>query len=541
MKLITFLLQSSWQMVAIALLAGAVSGISSAGLIAVVSRAISEGTTAAIPAIGAAFLGLVSLSLVTSIVSQVMLIRLSQDAVFRLRLRLSRQILGSNLVNLEQLGSPRLLATLTDDVQSVSEAVRVLPFLCIDVAMVAGGLSYIIWLSWRVFLMVCGLTIVALGSCQFLLNQGRKWLVKAREEQDDLFRHFRAVTEGTKELKLHYQRRQTFLQEDLQTSAARFRHHNTTGLTLFAMTSTWGKLIFFFAVGFVIFALPNFMVLDLQTLSGYILMFTYLMVPMERLVNSLPTLGRAGVALDKIESLGLSLSRHAEFDSAPPTINHHWQTLKFRGITHYYQAEREDNSFVVGPIDLTLQPGQLIFLVGGNGSGKSTLAKLITGLYIPEQGEIHLDHIAIDGENREWYRQHFSVIFADFYLFDRLLGLDQTNLDEISQTYLEKLRLDHKVKITQGKLSTTSLSQGQRKRLSLLTAYLEDRPIYLFDEWASDQDPIFKDLFYTQLLPSLRDQGKTILVISHDDHYFHLADRLIKLDYGKIEYDRFCP
>ena len=540
MKLITFLLQSSWQMVAIALLAGAISGISSAGLIAVVSRAISEGTTAAIPAIGAAFLGLVSLSLVTSIVSQVMLIRLSQDAVFRLRLRLSQQILGSNLVHLEQLGSPRLLATLTDDVQSVSEAVRVLPFLCIDVAMVAGGLSYIIWLSWRVFLMVCGLTIVALGSCQFLLNQGRKWLARAREEQDDLFRHFRTVTEGTKELKLHYQRRQTFLQEDLKTSAARFRHHNTTGLTLFAMTSTWGKLIFFFAVGFVIFALPNFMVLDLQTLSGYILMFTYLMVPMERLVNSLPTLGRAGVALDKIESLGLSLSRYAESDSVPPPIQQHWQTLTFQGITHYYQAEREDNSFVVGPIDLTRQPGQLIFLVGGNGSGKSTLAKLMTGLYIPEQGEIHLDQIAIDGENREWYRQHFSVIFADFYLFDRLLGLEQTNLDEIAQTYLEKLRLDHKVKITQGKLSTTSLSQGQRKRLSLLTAYLEDRPIYLFDEWASDQDPIFKDLFYTQLLPSLRDQGKTILVISHDDHYFHLADRLIKLDYGKIEYDRLC-
>ncbi len=178
--------------------------------------------------------------------------------------------------------------------------------------------------------------------------------------------------------------------------------------------------------------------------------------------------------------------------------------------------------------------------MGGNGSGKSTLAKLMTGLYIPEQGEIHLDRIAIDGENREWYRQHFSVIFADFYLFDRLLGLEQTNLDEIAQTYLEKLRLDHKVKITQGKLSTTSLSQGQRKRLSLLTAYLEDRPIYLFDEWASDQDPIFKDLFYTQLLPSLRDQGKTILVIRHDDHYFHLADRLIKLDYGKIEYDRLC-
>ncbi|MFZ9739904.1 MAG: cyclic peptide export ABC transporter [Prochlorotrichaceae cyanobacterium] len=538
MKLIVFLLQSSWQMVAIALFAGAVSGISSAGLIAVVSRAISEGTTDAIPAIGAAFLGLVSISLVTSILSQVMLIRLSQQAVFRLRMRLSQQILGSHLVHLEQLGSPRLLATLTDDVQSVSEAVRLLPFLCIDVAMVVGGLSYIVWLSWQVFLMVCGVTIVALGSCQFLLNQGRKRLARAREEQDELFRHFRTVTEGTKELKLHYKRRQAFLREDLQSSAARFRHHNTTGLTLFAITSTWGKLIFFFAVGFVIFALPNFMILDLQTLSGYILMFTYLMVPMERLVNSLPTLGKAGVALEKIESLGLSLSRYSEFDSIPPVLRQQWKSLKFKGITHHYQTEREDSSFAVGPLDLVLEPGQLIFIVGGNGSGKSTLAKLMTGLYSPEQGDIYLDDIAIDAENREWYRQHFAVVFADFYLFDRLLGLDQENLDQLAGNYLHKLRLDHKVKIQQGKLSTTALSQGQRKRLSLLTAYLEDRPIYLFDEWASDQDPVFKDLFYTELLPSLRDQGKTVLVISHDDHYFHLADRLIKLDFGQIEYDR---
>lgn len=525
-------------MVAIALLAGAVSGVSSAGLIAVVSRAISEGTTTAIPAIGAAFLGLVSLALVTSVLSQVMLIRLSQQAVFHLRLRLSRQILASHLVQLEQLGSPRLLATLTDDVQAVSDAVRLLPFLCIDVAMVAGGLSYIIWLSLRVFLMVCVLTIVALGSCQFLLTQGRKRLARAREEQDELFRHFRTVTEGTKELKLHYQRRQAFLQDDLQSSAARFRHHNTTGLTLFAMTSTWGKLIFFFAVGFVIFALPKFMVLDLQTLSGYILMFTYLMVPMERLVNSLPTLSRAGVALEKIESLGLSLTQSAEGIQSPPPLNRQWQKLSFQGITHHYHTEREDSNFAVGPLDLCLEPGQLIFIVGGNGSGKSTLAKLITGLYTPEAGHIHLDGVTIDHQNREWYRQHFAVVFADFYLFDRLLGLDHDNLDELAQDYLKHLRLDHKVTIHHGKLSTTALSQGQRKRLSLLTAYLEDRPIYLFDEWASDQDPVFKDLFYTQLLPSLRDQGKTILVISHDDHYFHLADRVIKLDYGQIEYDR---
>jgi putative ATP-binding cassette transporter len=95
------------------------------------------------------------------------------------------------------------------------------------------------------------------------------------------------------------------------------------------------------------------------------------------------------------------------------------------------------------------------------------------------------------------------------------------------------------VQVKDGSFSSIALSQGQRKRLALLTAYLEDRSIYVFDEWASDQDPMFKQIFYTQLVPELKQRGKTILVISHDDHYFHLADRIVKLDSGKLEYDQY--
>lgn len=538
MNLIKFLVQSSWQMVAIAILAGFISGASSAGLIALISRAISQGSVAAISLIGLAFVGLTLVALFTSILSQVMLVRLSQQAVFSLRMRLNRQILATELQHLERLGTPPLLATLTDDVQAVADAVRLAPFLCIDLAMVLGGLAYIVWLSWSIFLMVCGLTIVALGSCQLLLSRGRRQLALAREKQDDLLQHFRTATEGVKELKLHYRRRQAFLKEDLQATAATFRRHSTLGFTFFAVTSTWGKLIFFFAVGFVLFALPRFMTPDLQTLAGYVLMFTYLMVPMERLVNSLPILSRAGIALEKIQSLGLSLADHSEQESRPREIQRHWQSLKLQGVTHTYQTDQEDHNFVVGPIDLVLYPGELIFLVGGNGSGKSTLAKLITGLYRPDSGEIYFDGQVIVPKNREWYRQHFAAVFADFYLFDRLLGLDREDLDFKAQQYLQQLQLDHKVTIKQGQLSTTALSQGQRKRLTLLSALLEDRPIYLFDEWASDQDPIFKEIFYTEFLPQLRHQGKTVLVISHDDHYFDLADRIVKLDYGQIELDQ---
>src|SRR5205823_2826656 len=197
-------------------------------------------------------------------------------------------------------------------------------------------------------------------------------------------------------------------------------------------------------------------------------------------------------------------------------------------------VEHEDSSFTLGPINLTFQPGELVFLVGGNGSGKSTLAKIVSGLYLPEAGEIKLDGEIINHKNRDQYRQLFSAVFADFYLFDNLLGLKNGDVDARAAEYLKRLHLHHKIKITDGVLSTTAVSQGQRKRLALLTAYLEDRPFYLFDEWASDQDPAFKKVFYDQLLPELKARGKTVLVITHDDKYFDAADRIIKLDYGKL-------
>jgi putative ATP-binding cassette transporter len=538
MNLISFLLRSSWGMVAIAITTGLLSGGSSASLIALISRATSNDATSRLTSIAWGFVGLAMVALITSIISQVMLIRLSENAVLQLRMSLGRQILASELNHLEKLGNPRLLATLTEDVQGVANAVQKLPFFCIDIAIVVGCLLYITWLSWQVLLMVVVFSILAIASCQWLLQRGRHFLALARDDQDLLFKHLGTITQGIKELKLHYNRRQVFLTQQLESTATTFRNHNIRGLTFFATTSSWGRLLFFFSIGFILFALPNLFTISPQTLSGYILTFTYLMLPMENIINNLPLLSKASIALQKIESLGLFLTNQAEISTVPPAINSDWRSLEFIGVTHTFRTDIEDSNFTLGPINLEFYPQELVFIVGGNGSGKSTLAKLITGLYMPEAGEIALDGELINEQNREWYRQHFSVVFSDFYLFDTLLGLENINLDIQAQEYLKLLQLDHKVKIENGKLSTTNLSQGQRKRLALLTAYLEDRPIYLFDEWAADQDPVFKEIFYTQLLQKLRNKGKTVLVISHDDRYFHLADRIIKLDYGKVEYDK---
>jgi putative ATP-binding cassette transporter len=141
----------------------------------------------------------------------------------------------------------------------------------------------------------------------------------------------------------------------------------------------------------------------------------------------------------------------------------------------------------------------------------------------------------IDYSNVEWYRQNVSAVFTDFHLFEDYLGFDRPGIDDEVRGYLHQLQIAHKVTVQDGKLSTTALSQGQRKRLTLVTALLEDRPIYVFDEWAADQEPQFREYFYRRILSDLKEAGKTVVVITHDDRYFDLADQLVKLDFGQLE------
>jgi putative ATP-binding cassette transporter len=534
MNLIWLLLRASWLQVAIAIFTGLVSGGTTARLIALINSTIAGNFTENLVWY---FATLTFIILINSIISQVLLINLSQDAVYRLRLRLSQGILSSPLRHLEELGASRLLATLTEDVATLSSTVYAIPFICVDIAIIGGCLLYLGSLSITVFVFTVGFIMMGIGSIQLLINRAANFLNLAREEQDRLFGHFRAITDGIKELKLHAARRQDFFTEELQTSAAKSRDHNATALLTFSISTGWGNLLFFALVGLLLFGLPSIVVISPSVLSGYVLTLTYLMLPMQSILDKLQALSRASVALQKIERMGLELARQKEETVKyrhPEPIR--FYSLELRQVTHKYPGE--DHLFTLGPVDLKFKPGEVVFIVGGNGSGKSTLAKLITGLYVPESGQILLDGKMIDDKNREWYRQYFSVVFSDFYLFDRLLGVTNKNLDSQAQQYLTQLDLDKKVKIDKGKLSTTALSQGQRKRLALLTAYLENRPIYLFDEWASDQDPIFREIFYKQILANLKQRGKTVLVISHDDQYFHVADRVIKLDYGKILYDK---
>ena len=535
MRLILFLLKASWPVVLLAGVIGGISGGASMALVIMILRTLRapDGSTSTVIALFAALCGVV---LLTRICSQAVLSWLTQNTISRLRIGLCRRILESPLKHLEGIGTPKLLNTLTGDVNVVSQAMNGVPVLGINLVILACGGVYLGMLSMSLLVAAVLFGVFGVASYWYSSRSAGKYVRRSREAQDVLFSHIRGLIEGVKELKMHHDRRRVFVDQVVQADSE-VRGSKFIGDCLHDAAISWGRLAFFVAIGLLLFLWPRITHVDSETLTGYALTIMYLMSPLEQIIGWLPFLAWASGSVAQIEKLGLMLDQEEpNAKMIPPTVEpvKNWSQIDFAGVTHTYHREGRNHGFELGPIDLSVRKGEIVFIIGGNGSGKTTLGKLITGLYSPENGEVRLDERPITAGNLENYRQLFSVVFDDAMVFESLWGLDSIDLDKRAGEYLRELELDHVVTVTGGTFSTVKLSRGQRKRLALLTAYLEDRPIYVFDEWAADQDPVFRKIFYLRLLPELKRRGKTVVAITHDDRYFAHADRIIKLEEGKV-------
>jgi putative ATP-binding cassette transporter len=209
-----------------------------------------------------------------------------------------------------------------------------------------------------------------------------------------------------------------------------------------------------------------------------------------------------------------------------------FESLEFRQITYDNVDALAKARFTVGPFDLTIKPGEIVFLTGSNGSGKSSVLRLIAGLYPPHRGDVLVDGHALRGDQFVQYRSLISCIFAEHYLFHKLYGFE---VDPVRAARLiDQMGLRGKTDLVDGTFSTLALSSGQRTRIAMISALLEDRPIYLFDEWAADQDPGFRHRFYREILPQLKAAGKAVIAITHDTEYFPYCDRLYDVRRGRL-------
>ena len=459
------------------------------------------------------------------------LIKITNNMIYKLRMELVNKILNTPLEGVEKLDDGVIQATLNNDTEVVSQ----FPNLIVNmITASATMIACFVFLGFiNIFmLLVCVVTIVIIASIYFFVIQSaNKLLEEARTTQNVFFKFINDIAKGFKELRLNIKRRRAF-ESDVDELSDLYNKKMGRAFVSLADAFVVGELVFTFAIGSVVFIFPLlFIDLSPAELVTFVFVLLFLTGPVNGILATIPNLVQIRVAWGRINKLRDDITKLAEKevsieeDEQPAKMN-----LMLKDATYEYSSE-DGETFKVGPINCQFKSGEITFITGGNGSGKSTLAKMITGLYRAESGEVLLNDKPIPAGNLE---QKYAAIFGDFHLFDKLYGIDYESKKEEFEKYMGIMQLNDKTKLEEGRFSTTELSTGQRKRLALVVSYLENRPIYLFDEWAADQDPEFREFFYKELLPELKQRGKCVIAITHDDRYFDYADRLIKMEWGQI-------
>jgi putative ATP-binding cassette transporter len=463
-------------------------------------------------------------------ISQILLARVALDATTELRLKTYRQIINAPIAELEKLGSSKLLVAITTDVTRIIMGASVVPHVLVSMVTVAGMLGYLFILSSDVFWFVVGAIVFGVVTYQAPMFIGNRYFARGRANIDDLQESIRGLIEGTKELKLSKVKRDRYFDEVLLPSEQQVLSNTKLANTIVVAAANYGDLLSFFVIGVVAYVFVSYHSISTDALIGTIMALLYIVGPVTLILNSMPLIANAKVSLRNIRRVFDTMSREVASEDVKSLGD--WYAVNFSDISYRY--DNAEGGFELGPVDLEIHKGEVTFIVGGNGSGKSTLCKIIALHYAPTGGEIHFGDVRIDQNSLNSGRQYISAIFTDYYLFDRLL----TNVDEVDEElvnrYLNRLEIETKVRLENGRFSTISLSDGQKKRLALLVAFIEDRDIYIFDEWAADQDPVFKQVFYHSILPELKARNKAVVVISHDDRYFHIADKVLVMEEGKL-------
>ncbi len=538
----------------------AVSGIFSASLIALVGQTlvdIESFDSKKIYIYVSLLIVLVVVSLSLDLLAKWYLSKYSAARHRQLHLAYSKTVLNDALRQTETTGMARLITIYTEDMSIIGSGLNVFANVSVSFFVVLGCLGYLIYISPSLLLLTLVVGFFAVIGYHLIHKKSIALAGDAFFYRDKHVSQFKDLVHGIAELKLNYKKRYDYFYDLYMPTVLLHEKHYLRFVLTTLLANAWVQLVVFILLIAIVLSIV-LTDLSVEVIGPFVLVVLFMRSHVLGLVGAVPTWSRAGVALRRIQDQGYGNLKNDQ--TLEPTkaselfyadSNAHELSLKITGLTWDYTSEENNSSFTVGPISVNFSSGELIFLVGHNGAGKSTFAKLVSGLYESEQGAIVCNGVEINDSNRASYSELFSVIFNDPFIFNQLTISDSNDrlgsnsfvndpmlenfseLDEPGkriQHYLEKLQLHHKVVVENNQLSTTQLSGGQRKRLALLAAYLEDKPVMIFDEWAENQDPAFKDVFYHELLPELRSLGKLVIVISHESQYFHVADKQVTLD-----------
>ncbi len=460
-----------------------------------------------------------------------------QGIISRTQLRIAGKIKNAGLRPFERIGNSTVHTTLAENSEIIFEATRLLVNCTSAALMLLVAALYLAVISTTAFWIATALILCsALG---FLYNQKRidQDLAAAAAKESDYYATLDHILDGFMEVKMNRARGRDILDNHLHPLAQGLKEIRIATEAKFLDNQMYAQSFWFLLIASIVFMLPQISSTPNNTVMSITMVVLFSLGSVATIVASVPIIVKANFAVKRLRELEERLDAAADLPQrkaarqlAPEKP---FSSLELRDLHFLYDEPKGHNGFSIGPIDLTITAGEITFLVGGNGSGKTTLLKNIAGLYYPDRGQILFNGMVLSKNDYEEYRNRISIVFTDFHLFDRLYGITHVDEERLNRL-LTTMRLADKTEYSDGLFSTTSLSTGQRKRLAVITALMEEREIMIFDELAADQDPEFRTYFYEQFLPGLKADGKTILCTSHDDRYFHLADQVVRMEYGRI-------
>ncbi|UUF16681.1 MULTISPECIES: cyclic peptide export ABC transporter [Flavobacterium] len=433
----------------------------------------------------------------------------------------------------EKLAKGKIYTILNDDINAIfgfSQNVVNIYTTFITTVMV---LIYMFTLNIISSLMLIGVTVIILGLLFLMSGRLKRTGHRARSKRENYTSLLSGLLNGFKELVLHKVKRDRF-QSDLKVVSKDYYDASQENINAGIDAALFSELSFTIAVGVSCLVFPVIFDFNKELVTAYVIAVLYLWGPVGALISGVPQIINVQVSWKRINDF----LENADVDEVSyRDITEEVEIVKVEKISvnevyFKYQGEndKQDITYGIGPINFEADRGELVFIIGGNGSGKTTFLKLLIGLYEPESGEILINGKVVTSKELS---ECFSVIYSDFYLFKKIYDIKENRLDQVYE-WLDVLQLSDKVKIEDGVFSTIDLSKGQCKRLAILKSYLEDRSVYFFDEVAADLDPEFRDFFYNDLLTKMRNEGKILIIITHDDKYFDIADNIYKMEMGKI-------
>ncbi len=519
-------------------IAAGVSGLANAAIVAIIGVA---SRSAGYQQINLRYLTLFIIAMTLYVMCQrysaMRMVRITTRLGQTLRVRVVEKVLASELTVLERIGSSRIVNSLSRDATTISDSGEAMIDGLQAVIFIGFAYLYILWLSLPAFVLSVASAILSVTIVMRNQALTQTLLGRQRAREVDFLNNVSDAIDGFKETRLNSKRRED-LKKDIYVTSDAVTALREEVEDVHTRSTILGRSTLYMLVATVVFLLPAVVQTYSMVISETVTAILFVVGPLGLLVGIIPYLERANEAARAIGELEQQLD--AEHATAPPAAANGTtaaatpQPITIEQVRFGYKGGNGD-LFVLGPVSLKIDIGEIVFLTGGNGSGKSTLLKLLTGLYVPDSGLVLSGSVPVGSENIQSYRETFSAIFSDFHLFRRLYGMLGTSDTAVSDL-LRRMQLAHKVQFAGDRFSSLELSTGQRKRLALVVALLEDRPIVVFDELAADQDPEFRRFLYEELLPGLKAEGRTVIAATHDDRYFHVADKVVKLEYGKVEY-----